>query len=81
MKRLDSRVDIFPAVLGSCGEGLVEVEIGAGLIWFVNCGAVAANHEGSYQLRLIARMNEEAGEMSSALVCNRCSQREILHVR
>lgn len=36
---------------------------------------------GSYQLRLVAQMDEEAGEMSVVLVCNRCPQREILPVR
>ena len=36
---------------------------------------------GSYQLRLVAHMDEEAGEMSLVLVCNRCPQREILPVR
>jgi hypothetical protein len=32
-------------------------------------------------LRLVAQMDEEAGEMSVVLVCNRCLQREILRVR
>jgi hypothetical protein len=36
---------------------------------------------GSYQLRLVAQMDEEIGEMSVVLVCNRCPQREILPVR
>jgi hypothetical protein len=36
---------------------------------------------GSYQLRLVAQMDEEAGEMAVVLVCNRCPQREILPVR
>src|ERR1039458_2699505 len=36
---------------------------------------------GSYQLRLVAQRNEEAGEMSVVLVCDRCSQRKILPVR
>jgi hypothetical protein len=35
---------------------------------------------GSYQLRLVAQMDEEAGEMAVVLVCNRCPQREILPV-
>ena len=35
---------------------------------------------GSYQLRLVAQMDEEAGEMSVVLVCNRCPQMEILPV-
>ena len=36
---------------------------------------------GSYQLRLVAQMDEVAGEMAVMLVCNRCLQREILSVR
>ena len=36
---------------------------------------------GSYQLRLVAKMDEEAGEMSVVLVCKKCRQREILPVR
>jgi hypothetical protein len=36
---------------------------------------------GSYQLRLVAQMDEEAGEICVVLVCNRCPQREILAVR
>jgi hypothetical protein len=32
-------------------------------------------------LRLVAQMDEEAGEMTVVLVCNRCPQREILPVR
>ena len=36
---------------------------------------------GSYHLRLVAQMDEEAGEMAVVLVCNRCPQREILPVR
>lgn len=36
---------------------------------------------GSYQLRLVAQMDAEAGEMTVVLVCNRCPQREILPVR
>jgi hypothetical protein len=32
-------------------------------------------------LRLVAQRNEEAGEMSVVLVCDRCSQRKILPVR
>jgi hypothetical protein len=35
---------------------------------------------GSYQLRLVAQMDEEAGEMVVVFVCNHCSQREILPV-
>jgi hypothetical protein len=35
---------------------------------------------GSYQLRLVAQMDEEAGEMAVVLVCNHCPQREILPV-
>jgi hypothetical protein len=36
---------------------------------------------GSYKLRLVAQMDEEAGQMSVVLVCNLCRQREILPVR
>jgi hypothetical protein len=36
---------------------------------------------GSYQLRLVAQMDEEAGEISVVLVCNRCPQMEILPVK
>ena len=36
---------------------------------------------GSYQLRLVAQMDEEAGEMAVVLLCNKCRQREILPVR
>ena len=36
---------------------------------------------GSYQLRLVAQMDEEAGEMSVVLACNRCPQREVLRIR
>jgi hypothetical protein len=32
-------------------------------------------------LRLVAQMDEEAGEMSVVLVCSRCPQREIMPVR
>jgi hypothetical protein len=36
---------------------------------------------GSYQLRLVAQVDDEACEMAVVLVCNRCPQREILPVR
>jgi hypothetical protein len=36
---------------------------------------------GSYQLRLVAQMDEEAGEMAVLLVCNWCPQREILPIK
>jgi hypothetical protein len=36
---------------------------------------------GSYDLRLVAQMDEELGEMAVVLVCNKCQQREILPVR
>jgi hypothetical protein len=36
---------------------------------------------GSYQLRLVAQMDEEAGQMSVVLVCNLCRLWEILPVR
>jgi hypothetical protein len=36
---------------------------------------------GSYDLRLTAQMDEEAGAMAVVLVCNKCRQREILPVR
>jgi hypothetical protein len=36
---------------------------------------------GSYDLRLVAQMDEEAGEMAVVLVCNHCPQREILPLR
>ena len=36
---------------------------------------------GSYQLQLVAQMDEEAGEMSVLLVCKKCRQREILPVK
>jgi hypothetical protein len=36
---------------------------------------------GSYHLRLVAQMDEQAGEMAVVLVCTRCPQREILPVR
>jgi hypothetical protein len=32
-------------------------------------------------LRLVARMDEELGDMALLLVCNKCRQREILPVR
>ena len=35
---------------------------------------------GSHQLRLVAHMDEEAGEIAVVLVCNRCPQRETLPV-
>jgi Zn finger protein HypA/HybF involved in hydrogenase expression len=35
---------------------------------------------GSYDLRLVAQMDEELGEMALLLVCNKCRQREILPV-
>ena len=38
-------------------------------------------HCGSYDLRLVAQMDEEAGEMAMLLVCNKCRLREILAVR
>jgi hypothetical protein len=31
-------------------------------------------------LRLVAQMDEEAGEMFAVLVCNRCPQRAILPI-
>jgi len=36
---------------------------------------------GSHQLRLLAQMNEESGEMTVVLVCNQCRQQEILAVK
>jgi len=42
---------------------------------------VTCLHCGSYDLRLAALMDEEAGEMAVVLVCNKCQQREILPVR
>ena len=36
---------------------------------------------GSYDLRLAAQMDEEAGEMAVLLVCIKCRQREIMAVR
>jgi hypothetical protein len=36
---------------------------------------------GSYDLRLAAQMDEEAGEIALLLVCDKCRQREILPVR
>ena len=36
---------------------------------------------GSYDLRLVAQMDEDAGELAVVLVCNKCRQREILPVR
>jgi hypothetical protein len=36
---------------------------------------------GSYQLRLVAQIDEEAGEMAVVLACNRCPQREQLLIR
>ncbi len=35
----------------------------------------------SYQLRVVTQMDEEAGEMTVFLVCNRCRQRETLPIR
>ena len=42
---------------------------------------VTCLHCGSYDLRLAAQMDEEAGEIALLLVCNKCRQREILTVR
>jgi hypothetical protein len=36
---------------------------------------------GSYDLRLVARINEDTGEMAVVLVCKKCRQREMLAVR
>ena len=36
---------------------------------------------GSYQLRVVSQLDEEAGELAVLLVCNKCRQREILPVR
>jgi hypothetical protein len=36
---------------------------------------------GSYDLRLAAQMDEEAGEVAVVMVCNKCRQREILPVK
>ena len=36
---------------------------------------------GSYRLQLQAQLDEEAGEMTVLLVCNRCRQRETPPVR
>ncbi len=36
---------------------------------------------GSYQLRLVAQLAEDAGELSVLLLCTRCRQQEILPVR
>jgi len=36
---------------------------------------------GSYQLRLVAQMDEEAGETALVLVCKKCRQQEILTMR
>ena len=36
---------------------------------------------GSYDLRLAAQMDEEAGELAVLLVCKKCRQREIVAVR
>jgi hypothetical protein len=36
---------------------------------------------GSYDLRLAAQMDEEAGEMAVVLVCHKCRQWEMLRVR
>jgi hypothetical protein len=35
---------------------------------------------GSYQLRLVAQFDDEAGEMAVVLTCTRCPQRETLPV-
>jgi hypothetical protein len=36
---------------------------------------------GSYQLRLVSMLDEEAGELALVLVCKKCDQKEILPVR
>lgn len=36
---------------------------------------------GSYDLRLAAQMDEEAGDMALLLICNKCRQLEIVPVR
>jgi transcription elongation factor Elf1 len=42
---------------------------------------VTCLHCGSYDLRLVAQMDEEAGEMAVVLVCKNCRQQEIVPVR
>jgi hypothetical protein len=38
-------------------------------------------HCGSYDLRLVAQMDEELGEIAVVLVCKYCRQQEIVPVR
>ena len=38
-------------------------------------------HCGSFDLRLVAQMAEESGEMALVLVCKQCRQQEIVPVR
>lgn len=36
---------------------------------------------GSYQLRLVAQLDEESGEMSVVMVCKNCPNREVMLTR
>lgn len=36
---------------------------------------------GSYRLRLMSQVDEEAGEMAVVVVCQQCPQREVVPVR
>jgi hypothetical protein len=36
---------------------------------------------GSYQLRLIAQLDEQSGEISVVMACNRCPQREVMPIK